>query len=83
MNNLLYDGVFWTSIATLLIGAYKFSLVYSLKSKCEKCNFCCGLIKIDRNVETELKIEHDELEHGVEHDLNIPENRNQEEKSNN
>ena len=83
VNNLLYDGVFWTSIGTLIIGAYKFSVVYSLKSKCEKFSFCCGLIKINRNIEAEVKIELDELEHGISHDLEIPENKVIEQKDNN
>jgi len=63
-----YDGVFFISLATILMGAFGVSVKYCLKSKCEHLNLCCGLLVIDRRVDLEIQEEMKELEMGVKED---------------
>ena len=56
-NNLLNDGIFWVSIATLFVSAYKFSLTQLYQSKCSQFKLCCGLVNVERNVIEEAKID--------------------------
>ena len=68
----VYDGVFFISLATILVGAFGISLKYCLKSKCEHFNLCCGLISIDRRVDLETQ------EHIREIELGIPDEKDDE-----
>lgn len=54
---LLADAAFWVSIATLLIGAYRYSLSQAYRSKCSNFKVCWGLLDIQRNVEVEQHID--------------------------
>jgi hypothetical protein len=54
---LTYDGVFFISIATILAGSFGLSVRYCLKSKCEKFSICCGLLEINRRVDSEVQEE--------------------------
>lgn len=54
---LLADAAFWVSIATLVIGAYRFSLSQAYKSKCSNFNMCWGLLDIKRDVQVERQID--------------------------
>lgn len=58
-----YDGIFFITITTIIIGFLGLSVRYCLKSKCSKFKCCFGLIDIDRTVELENDIENniDEL----------------------
>ena len=56
-NSLLSDAVFWISLATIIIGAYKFSITELYKSKCSKFKCCFNLLNVDRNVIEEAKID--------------------------
>jgi len=58
-----YDGTFFITITTIIIGFLGLSVRYCLKSKCSKFKCCFGLIDIDRTVELENDIENniDEL----------------------
>ena len=60
-----YDGVFFISLATILVGAFGVSVKYCLKSKCEHFTLCFGLIKVDRRVDLEVQEEIRELELGA------------------
>ena len=60
-----YDGVFFISLATILVGAFGVSVKYCLKSKCEHFSLCFGLIKVDRRVDLEVQEEIRELELGA------------------
>jgi len=62
-TSLVQSGVFWVSIATIVIGAYKFSVTYCLKSKCTDFLLCFGLINIKRDIKSEIEIEKVEIEH--------------------
>ncbi len=55
--SLLNDGVFWSGIAVLLVAAYKFTVSYCLKSRCEDFNCMFGLLKIRRDIKSEVEIE--------------------------
>ena len=59
-----YDGVFFISLATILVGALGLSAKYCLKSKCEHFSCCYGLFVIDRRVDLEVQEEIVELELG-------------------
>ena len=61
----VYDGVFFISLATILVGAFGVSVKYCLKSKCEHFSLCFGLIKVDRRVDLEVQEEIRELELGA------------------
>ena len=66
---LLTDSAFWISICISVVGAYKFTVTYCLKSKCSDFNICWGFLNIKRDVKSEVEIERVEIEHGV-HDGN-------------
>lgn len=52
-----FDGTFFITITTILIGFLGLSVKYCLKSKCSKFKCCFGLIDIDRTVKLENDIE--------------------------
>ena len=54
---LLNDPVFWVSIATLVVGAYRFSLSQMYRSKCSNFQLCWGLVDIKRDVVVEQHID--------------------------
>jgi hypothetical protein len=54
---LLDDPVFWVSIGTLVIGAYRFSLSQMYRSKCSNFKLCWGLLDIKRDVVVEQHID--------------------------
>ena len=56
-NSLLSDAVFWISLATIVISAYKFTLSELYKSKCSKFKCCFNLLNVERNVIEEAKID--------------------------
>ena len=60
-----FDGVFFISLATILVGVFGMSIKYCLKSKCEHFSLCCGLLKIDRRVDLEVQEEIRRMELGV------------------
>jgi len=55
--SLLNDPVFWVSIATLVVGAYRFSLTQMYRSKCSNFKLCWGLLDIKRDVVVEQHID--------------------------
>ena len=63
-----YDGVFFISLATILVGAFGVSVRYCLKSKCEHFSCCYGLFSIDRRVDLEVQEHLREIELGVNED---------------
>ncbi len=65
MDSNEFNSAFWLTITGVLTAFISGSLVYAIKSKCSKCNFCFGLVNIERNVEIEEKIEELELEKGI------------------
>lgn len=54
---LLNDAAFWVSIATLVIGAYRFSLSQAYRSKCSNFKLCWGLLDVKRDVTVEQHID--------------------------
>jgi hypothetical protein len=48
-----FNAVFWSGIATVVMGAVGLAIKYGLKSKCDDVNLCWGLIKIHRRVDLE------------------------------
>lgn len=59
------DGVFFISLATILVGALGISSKYCLKSKCEHFSCCFGLFTIDRRVDLEVQEELKAMELGI------------------
>ena len=53
MNEQIFNSVFWLSISTMILTSVSVLLKYCLKSKCDKIDLCCGLIKVHRAVEIE------------------------------
>lgn len=50
-----YDGMFFITLAGLLLAGFKYAVEYCLKSKCSNFQLCC--IKIQRDVRVEAEIE--------------------------
>ena len=48
-----FDAVFFTGIATMIIGLAGLAIKYGFASKCDNVELCCGLIKIHRAVQLE------------------------------
>jgi len=63
-----YDAVFFISLATLMTGAFGVALRYCLRSKCEHCSICFGLLTIDRRVDLETQEHIREIELGIQDD---------------
>jgi hypothetical protein len=59
-----FGGTFWITITGLILGAIGTGTIYCLKSKCEDCSICWGLIHIKRNVVIEVDEEKFEIERG-------------------
>ena len=57
MNEDIFNSVFWLSISTMILTSFSVLLKYCLKSKCDKIDLCCGLIKVHRNVQIENDID--------------------------
>jgi len=67
-----YDAVFFVTISTLVCGSFGLVVRYCLKSKCDEVNLCFGLIKVHRDVKTELEEEMKEIEMGISDSENSP-----------
>lgn len=52
-----FDAVFFTGIATMIIGLAGLAIKYGFASKCDNVSICCGLLKIHRAVQLETNIE--------------------------
>jgi hypothetical protein len=63
---LTFDGVFFITITTLITGFLGIAIKYCLKSKCEKCDICWGLLTIIRRVDIESQIEINQNNNEVE-----------------
>lgn len=50
-----FDGMFFITLAGLILAGFKFGVEYCLKSKCSHFQLCC--IKIERDVRVEAEIE--------------------------
>jgi hypothetical protein len=57
-----FDGVFFITITTLLIGFFGLSVRTCYKSKCKKFECCC--FKFERDITSELKEDLEIIEHG-------------------
>lgn len=52
-----YDAVFFISAGTMFFAFLGLAIKVCLKSKCEQCSLCCGLLKIERRVDLEVQEE--------------------------
>ena len=59
MNDTLVYG-----LATLGVGFLGIVVRYGFKSKCSDVSLCCGLLAIKRDIDGEVRAEHQELELG-------------------
>ena len=68
----VYDGVFFISISTIIVGFLGLSVRYCLKSKCERFSCCFGLFEIQRRVDLEVQEELAQIEMGIsEHEEEV------------
>ena len=65
MDVTIFNGTFWLSMTTLIIGFLTGVSVHCLKSKCKNCSICFGLVKVERDVLAEIEEEKNELENGI------------------
>jgi hypothetical protein len=54
---LAEDGVFMSSMAVLLVSAYKFTVKYCYNSKCEDFSCLWGILRIRRNIQAEVDLD--------------------------
>ena len=57
MDEQIFGSIFWLSISTMILTSFGVLLKYCLKSKCDKIDLCCGLIKVHRDTKVEEEIE--------------------------
>ena len=55
-----FDAVFFTGIATMVVGLCGLAIKYGFASKCDNVQLCCGLLKIHRSVNLEVDVVDDE-----------------------
>jgi hypothetical protein len=67
MNDQVFNGTFWLSLAGVIAGIFGVIVGVVNKSKCKNVNCCCGVFSCVRDTEAEVEIE----EHRIDH--NIPE----------
>ena len=60
-----FGGSFWISFVGLMLSFFAGLSIYCLKSKCKKCSICFGLIKVERDITSEIEEEKMELEKGI------------------
>jgi hypothetical protein len=48
-----FNGYFFLTLSGILVGFATIIVKNCYNSKCKKCNICCGLINIDRDVQGE------------------------------
>ena len=58
-----FNGAFFISLATLLIGGFGVLIRACLSSKCSQSNICFGCISIERDVHIEEDIELASIQH--------------------
>ena len=61
----MVDSVFLLSVSTIVAGVIGIAIKYCLKSKCNDVNCCFGCIRVQRDIEAEVEIEEQQIEHGV------------------
>lgn len=52
-----FNGAFWISLATLIMGGIGLGVKACLSSKCSETNICFGCLKITRDIGAEEDIE--------------------------
>ena len=52
-----FDPAFWLTVGTMSFGFFGVALNYILKSKCDQCSCCWGVIRVHRNTEIERDLE--------------------------
>ena len=73
MDTTQFGGSFWITFVGLILTFLTGTTVYCLKSKCKTCSICFGLIKIERDIISEIEEEKMEIENGLSY---IPNNNN-------
>lgn len=63
-----FDGIFFLSLGTLLVGAFGVSMKYCFRSRCHHFSLCCGLVEVQRRVELETQEHLKEIEMGISGD---------------
>ena len=65
MDTNQFGGSFWISFVGLFLSFFAGLAIYCLKSKCKTCSICFGLIKVERDIPSEIEEEKIELEKGI------------------
>jgi len=66
---------FWIFLAGGAFGLVLASMKICSESKCKTCNLCC--IKIERDINAEVEVEHNRIEHGLPPSMvEMPRNNN-------
>ena len=73
-GNILGDGIFWVTIATLTVGLIKYTLkICASRYKCDVFNCCWGLCSSHRDIRSEVEIEQVRIQNGDISDNNSDE----------
>lgn len=65
MNDLVFNSVFWLSMAGLMSGVIALVFTAINKSKCKTINCCGGLFSCSRDTEAEVVLEERRMELGL------------------
>jgi len=53
----IFNDIFWITVGGLFFALLNTIVKYCYKSKCQAFTLCCGLLKIERNIEAEKEID--------------------------
>ena len=65
MDTTQFNDTFFITMAGVIVGFLGLIVKFCLKSKCETCSVCFGLVKIDRDIQAEIEEEKLEIEHRI------------------
>jgi hypothetical protein len=65
MNEQVFNGTFWLSLAGVFAGIIGVVIGVVNKSKCKNVDCCCGIFKCVRDTDAEVEIEEHRIDHNV------------------
>ena len=65
MDEQVFNGTFWLSLAGVIAGIIGVVIGVVNKSKCKNVNCCCGAFSCIRDTVSELELEEHKIDHGI------------------
>ena len=67
-----FSELFYTNIILALIALCASIIAICYKSKCQKVDICCGVLKIERDIEHEVELDENPRVNQVDPEFRIP-----------